>query len=192
MHWAHRTAWPTPDLTGKNPTFLGLTADGGYAEYCTVLLHPSALPGDALADSGVPRSPRADAQQRACDAVTARLGILPLLPSWKVDETAFVPVPSGWSAIEAAPVMSTYGTVNSLHTPSARCSDGAMVNGSCIAGVAWRYHSWRSKSGRDGADHRRIGRSRHGSRADLQATRLPCDRGHLLRHEASQAARAWR
>jgi NADPH:quinone reductase-like Zn-dependent oxidoreductase len=28
-----------------------------------------------------------------------------------VDESAFVQVPSGWSAAEAAPVMSTFGTV---------------------------------------------------------------------------------
>jgi NADPH:quinone reductase-like Zn-dependent oxidoreductase len=28
-----------------------------------------------------------------------------------VDETAFVRAPSGWSAVDAAPVMSTFGTV---------------------------------------------------------------------------------
>ena len=28
-----------------------------------------------------------------------------------VDETAFVQAPSGWSAVQAAPVMSTFGTV---------------------------------------------------------------------------------
>lgn len=64
LHWDQDAAWPSP-LTRKGPvdSFLGLTADGGYAEYCT-------------------------------------------LP-----EGALVEVPKGWSAAEAAPVMSTFGTV---------------------------------------------------------------------------------
>jgi acryloyl-coenzyme A reductase len=66
LHWDQEESFPSP-LTRNGPvkSFLGLTTDGGYSEYCTVA------------------------------------------------EGALVPTPKegGWSAIDAAPVMSTFGTV---------------------------------------------------------------------------------
>ena len=68
LHWGQYDgeAWPSPFLHKKSmKTFLGLTCNGGYAEYMTT------------------------------------------------HDTAFVKVPHAnkWSAIDAAPVMSTFGTV---------------------------------------------------------------------------------
>mgnify|MGYP006111483263 FL=1 len=64
LHWDQQEAWPSP-LTRKSAvnSFLGLTADGGYSEFCTI------------------------------------------------GEGALVKTPPGWSAVDAAPVMSTFGTI---------------------------------------------------------------------------------
>ena len=64
LHWDQKEAWPSP-LTRSGPvnSFLGLTTNGGYSEYCTIA------------------------------------------------EGALVATPSGWNSIDAAPVMSTFGTI---------------------------------------------------------------------------------
>lgn len=88
LHWSQRQAWPSPlrRNAGVVESMLGISCDGGYADYCT-------------ADAG-----------------------------------AFVRVPdaSKWSAIEAAPVMSTYGTVwqGARERASLRGSDDVLVTGS--------------------------------------------------------------
>ena len=64
LHWDQNESWPSP-LTSIGPvkSFLGLTTDGGYSEYCTIA------------------------------------------------EGALVTVPDGWTAVDAASVMSTHGTI---------------------------------------------------------------------------------
>eukprot|EP00511_Aplanochytrium_stocchinoi_P002295 CAMPEP_0204837948 /NCGR_PEP_ID=MMETSP1346-20131115/29363_1 /ASSEMBLY_ACC=CAM_ASM_000771 /TAXON_ID=215587 /ORGANISM="Aplanochytrium stocchinoi, Strain GSBS06" /LENGTH=343 /DNA_ID=CAMNT_0051973681 /DNA_START=80 /DNA_END=1111 /DNA_ORIENTATION=+ len=89
LHWDQTEAWPSP-LTPNGPvnSFIGLTVDGGYAEYCTVT------------------------------------------------EGTLVRVPNGWSAIQAAPVMSTFGTVWQGAKVRARLNpeDTVLVTG-CSGGV---------------------------------------------------------
>jgi acryloyl-coenzyme A reductase len=88
LHWSQKEAWPSPLQRGAGvvASMLGISCDGGYADYCT-------------ADSG-----------------------------------AFVkvPNPSKWTAIEAAPVMSTYGTVwqGAHERASLTGNDDLLVTGS--------------------------------------------------------------
>jgi D-arabinose 1-dehydrogenase-like Zn-dependent alcohol dehydrogenase len=87
LHWAQRDAWPSPLQVSQSAFF-------SFAAHALCVLKQRVTQGNA--------------------AVSSMLGLMcngGYAEYCTVDESAFVDAPSGWSAVDAAPVMSTFGTV---------------------------------------------------------------------------------
>jgi D-arabinose 1-dehydrogenase-like Zn-dependent alcohol dehydrogenase len=87
LHWAQREAWPSPLQASQTTIFLS-------AVHALCVLKQHIQQGNA--------------------AVSSMLGLMcngGYAEYCTVDESAFVSAPSGWTAVDAAPVMSTFGTV---------------------------------------------------------------------------------